>query len=47
MIALTRNPKMTSEAIELAGGRTLISKLASDGMKIDNDDKAPFWDPYE
>ena len=47
MIALTRNPKMTSEAIELAGGRTLISKLASDGMKIDNDDKAPLWNPYE
>ena len=27
MIALTRDPKTTSEAIELAGGRTLISKL--------------------
>ena len=29
MVALTRNPKATSEAIELAGGRTLISRLGN------------------
>ena len=37
MIALTRDPKATSEAIELAGGRTLISKLASNGMNVEMD----------
>ena len=47
MIALTRDPKTTSEAIELAGGRTLISKLASSGMKVENDGDAPLWDPHE
>ena len=47
MIALTRDPKTTSEAIELAGGRTLISKLASSGMKVDEDEDSPLWDPHE
>lgn len=36
MVALTKNPKITSDAIELAGGRTLISKLGSPGMEIIN-----------
>jgi len=45
MIALTRNPKETSEAIELAGGRTLISRLASPGMRVDNDENCPIWEP--
>ena len=47
MIALTRNPKETSEAIELAGGRTLISKIAAQGMAVDNDEKSPLWNPFE
>ena len=47
MIALTRDPKLTSEAIELAGGRTLISKLGAAGMRVDNDEKSPLWDPFE
>lgn len=47
MIALTRNPKETSEAIELAGGRTLISKIAAQGMTVDLDGKSPIWNPFE
>ena len=47
MIALTRNPKETSEAIELAGGRTLISKIAAQGMTVDLDEKSPIWNPFE
>ena len=47
MIALTRNPKLTSEAIELAGGRTLISKLGAAGMRVDKDENSPLWDPFE
>ncbi|MBS83852.1 MAG: mevalonate kinase [Euryarchaeota archaeon] len=47
MIALTRDPKLTSEAIELAGGRTLISKLGAAGMRVDKDEKSPLWDPFE
>lgn len=47
MIALTRNPKETSEAIELAGGRTLISKIAAQGMTVDSDTKSPLWNPFE
>ena len=45
MVALTRNPKQTSEAIELAGGRTLISKLGNNGVRIDSDEGLPFWKP--
>ena len=47
MIALTRDPKLTSEAIELAGGRTLISKLGAAAMRVDNDEYSPLWDPFE
>ncbi len=47
MIALTRDPKTTSEAIELAGGRTLISKLGAKGMMVDSDINSPLWDPHE
>tara|TARA_B100000925_G_C22000096_1_gene470832 strand:+ start:820 stop:1914 length:1095 start_codon:yes stop_codon:yes gene_type:complete len=47
MIALTRDPKSTSEAIELAGGRTLISKLGSAGMSVDFDEDSPLWNPFE
>ena len=47
MIALTRNPKLTSEAIELAGGRTLISTLGAAGMKVDKDEDSPLWNPFE
>ena len=36
MVALTRQPKATSEAIELAGGRTLISKLGNPGVRIEH-----------
>jgi mevalonate kinase len=47
MIALTRNPKETSEAIELAGGRTLISKIAAQGLIVDSDENSPLWNPFE
>ena len=43
MVALTRNPKATSEAIELAGGRTLISRLGNQGLSIDSNNGTPFW----
>ena len=35
MVALTRHPKQTSEAIELAGGRTLVSKLGNEGVRLE------------
>ena len=35
MVALTRDPKQTSEAIELAGGRTLVSKIGNTGVRLD------------
>ena len=41
MIALTRDPKLTSDAIELAGGRTLITKLGSVGVSIDDYEGIP------
>ena len=43
MVALTKNPKITSDAIELAGGRTLISKLGSTGMMINSLNNNTFW----
>jgi hypothetical protein len=43
MVALTKKPKETSDAIELAGGRTLISRLGSSGLSIDDSQNAPFW----
>jgi mevalonate kinase len=43
MVALTRNPKQTSEAIELAGGRTLISKLGNTGVRLESHEGLPFW----
>ncbi|MDP6870415.1 MAG: mevalonate kinase [Candidatus Poseidoniaceae archaeon] len=45
MVALTRDPKTTSEAIELAGGRTLISSIAASGLLVDNDSDCPLWNP--
>lgn len=35
MVALTRTPKETSEAIELAGGRTLVSRLGNEGVRLE------------
>ena len=35
MVALTQHPKETSEAIELAGGRTLISRLGNEGVRFE------------
>ena len=43
MVALTRNPKQTSEAIELAGGRTLISKFGNSGLSIEKCENMPLW----
>ena len=43
MVALTRNPKATSEAIELAGGRTIISKFGADGLELDEIPDEVFW----
>ena len=34
MVSLTRDPRRVAEAIEIAGGRPLISKLGADGVKI-------------
>ena len=45
MIALTRNPRETAEAIELVGGRTLISSLGAPGVRIESEDGVPFWTP--
>ena len=45
MIALTREPKQTAEAIELAGGRSMISSLNTSGVKIDDERGTPFWTP--
>jgi hypothetical protein len=47
MVSLTRNPKQTSEAIELAGGKTLISELASKGLEYESDDGSGIWNPFE
>lgn len=47
MIALTKDPKATSEAIELAGGRTLISRIASEGLRVDLATDSPLWKPFE
>ena len=43
MIALTRNPKETSEAIELAGGKTYISRFNNAGLSVDAVDNLPLW----
>ena len=43
MVALTRNPVLTSDAIELAGGRTLISKLGCRGLTIETSDVDTIW----
>ena len=43
MVALTRNPKLTSDAIELAGGRTYISKLGSLGLRVEKLSDQTFW----
>ena len=47
MIALTKDPKATSEAIELAGGRTMISKFGSAGLFIDYSKDCPLWKDSE
>ena len=43
MVALTRDPKTTSEAIELAGGRTIISSFGARGLTIEETTEAPLW----
>ena len=43
MVALTTNPKATSEAIELAGGRTLISSFGNVGLTVDEVENLPLW----
>jgi mevalonate kinase len=47
MIALTDEPKRTSEAIELAGGRTMITRLASMGLQGDKATDKPLWNPFQ
>ncbi len=37
MIALTMEPRRTAEAIELVGGRTMISQLGAPGVRVEND----------
>ncbi|MDP6199684.1 MAG: mevalonate kinase [Candidatus Poseidonia sp.] len=43
MVALTRRPKETREAIELAGGRCFTSRLGNRGTVLDAVPEAPFW----
>ena len=38
MIALTMEPRRTAEAIELAGGRTMVSQLGAPGVRIETID---------
>ena len=38
MIALTMEPRRTAEAIELAGGRTMVSQLGAPGVRIESID---------
>ena len=45
MVALTRNPEMTSEAIKNAGGKALVSKFGNQGMRLETPDCEPFWSP--
>lgn len=45
MIALTEEPRQTAEAIELAGGSSLITKIGSPGVKIEDDADLPYWTP--
>jgi hypothetical protein len=45
MVALTRDPKTTSEAIELAGGRAFISKFGNDGVRVETIESVPLWSP--
>jgi mevalonate kinase len=45
MVALTRDPKTTSEAIELAGGRALISQFGNDGVRMETIVNTPLWSP--
>ncbi len=37
MIALTTEPRRTAEAIELAGGRTMVSEFGASGVRIENE----------
>ena len=34
MVALTQHPQRVAEAIEVAGGTPLISRLGADGVRI-------------
>ena len=43
LVALTRDPKATSEAIELAGGRTIISSFGAKGMDLDEYSEELIW----
>jgi hypothetical protein len=43
MVALTRDPKATSEAIELAGGRTIISSFGAKGLELETVTETPLW----
>ena len=45
MVDLTRDPKTTSEAIELAGGRALISQFGNDGVRMETIVNTPLWSP--
>jgi hypothetical protein len=34
MVALTNNPKRVAEAIEIAGGKPLISRFGTEGVRL-------------
>ncbi|MDP6906152.1 MAG: mevalonate kinase, partial [Candidatus Thalassarchaeaceae archaeon] len=43
MIALTTEPRRTSEAIEMAGGQVLVSPLGAPGVRIEEITENPLW----
>ncbi len=45
MIALTKDARQTAEAIELAGGSIIVSRIGSRGVEVEDDSNTPFWTP--
>jgi hypothetical protein len=45
MVALTRQPEVTLEAIEAAGGTALISSFGNVGMRLEKGIEGTFWNP--
>tara|TARA_B110000003_G_C16613698_1_gene520464 strand:- start:126 stop:1289 length:1164 start_codon:yes stop_codon:yes gene_type:complete len=45
MVALTRQPEITLEAIKAAGGTALISSFGNVGMRLEKGIEGTFWNP--